>query len=143
VGYVLESLTPIAKHDSILVDLKLKNHLAMALLTQGKATKTEIDTLIAAVNMTEALWRLGFGVDYRQEVDAGLAALLTVARRGADTNRFILRAEEMKALNTIMELHDAQLEICTVKDIEKGVEIIKRERQNKKMHTIKEKKDVL
>ena len=132
-------MTPIAKHESVLVDLKVKNHYAMAMLTQGKATKAEIDTLISAVNMTEALFRLGFGTDYRKEVSAGLDALLQVARRGAETDRFILRADEMKALNEVMELHDAQLDVITIKDIEKGVEIIKRERQNKKMHTIKEK----
>ena len=129
-------MTPIAKHEGILVDLKVKNHYAMAMLTQGKATKEEIDVLIAAVNMTEALYRLGFGTDYRQVIDAGLSALLIVAQRGAASNHFILRSEEMKALNDVMELHDAQLDIATVKDIEEGIKIVKRERP--KMTRIKE-----
>ena len=136
-GYVLESMTPIAKHESVLVDLKVKNHYAMAMLTQGKATKAEIDVLIAAVNMTEALFRLGFGTDYRKEVSAGLDALLQVARRGAETDRFILRADEMKALNEVMELHDAQLDVITIKDMEDGIKIVNRERP--KMTHIKEK----
>ena len=137
-GYVLESMTPIAHHESILVDLKVKNHYAMAMLTQGKATKAEMDVLIAAFNMTEALYRLGFGTDYKQEVRAGLDALLQVARRGAETDRFILRSTEMAALNIAMELHDAQLEVITVKDMEKAIAIVNRERP--KMTHIKEKK---
>lgn len=138
-GYVLESLTPIAKHDSVLVELKVKNHYAMAMLTQGKANRKDIDVLIASVNMTEALFRLGFGTDYRTVIDAGLSALLAVAVRGKDTDRFILRSEEMKALNEVMELHDAQLDICTVKDIENGIKIVNRERP--KMTRIKESQD--
>jgi hypothetical protein len=123
----------VASHGQFLIDLRIKNHMAMAELTQGRATKVTMDLLIASVNMTEALYRLGLGTDYRKELNAGLASLHAVASRGASTGKFILRAEEMKALNTVMELHDAQLEIATVKDIEKAVAIVENEKRLKKM----------
>lgn len=140
VGYVLESLTPVAAHDSFLIDLRIKNHAAMAELTQGKATKKEMDTIINATNMTDALLRMGFGQEYRDVLDKGQAAVLAVSRRGADSNRFILRAEEMNAINTLMELHDAQLDVMVVKDIERALQLVERERKAKKMIPIKEKK---
>jgi hypothetical protein len=139
-AYVLESLTPVALHDSYLIDLRIKNHSALAELTQGKATKKEMDTLINASNMTDALMRLGFGRDYIGVLNAGQDALLAVARRGVETNRFILRAEEMNAINTLFELHDAQLDVMVVKDMERACQLIERERKLKKMIPIKESK---
>ena len=127
VAYVMESMTPVAQHDSFLIDLKIKNHNAMAMLTQGKATRKEIDLLIAMVNVTEALYRLGFGTEYKDVVRAGLDALYAVGRRGAEMGRFILKSEEMNALNDLMELHDAQMDIITVKDMESATKIVRKE----------------
>lgn len=125
VMYVVEGLTPVAKHDSFLMDLKIKNHAAMTELTQGRATRQDIDTLIQAVNMTEALYLMGFGREYKDVVAEGLDALHAVGARGATTNRFILRAPEMAALNLVIELHDAQLDLCVVKDIEKALALVR------------------
>lgn len=126
-GYVLEGLKPVAQHESMLVDLRIKNHAAMAQLTKGLAAKPDIDALIAAVNMTEALQRLGFGKEYNDIVVAGLAALRAVGKRGAESGRFILRSSELKALNEIMDLHDAQLEAITLKDMERAIALIREE----------------
>lgn len=138
VGYVLESLTPLVKHDDALVNLKVKNHYAMASLTQGRATKMDMDVLINMANMTEALYRLGFGTEYKDIIAQGNSALLAVSRRGAESNRFILKSEEMRALNELTELHDAQLEVTTVKDIERGIAIVENERRQKRMTNIVE-----
>jgi len=139
-GYVIESMTPVALHDSFMVDLKLTNHMAMATLTQGNATKADINVLINALNVMESLWRLGFGVEYRSVVDTGLRALRSVGARGVESNKFILKADEMAALNEAMELHDAQLEVITVKDMERAVRIVHDEVKYKRATPIQEKK---
>ncbi len=138
-GYVLESLVPVAKHESYLVDLKIKNHLAMATLTKGLATRTDIDTLIATVNITEALYRLGFGREYADVVRDGLDALRDVGKRGAETGKFILKSTEMNALNLVMELHDAQMDLITIKDMEKAMNLVREEFRQRKMRSIVEK----
>lgn len=112
--------------------LKIKNHAALAALTQGKATRADIDTLIASVNITEALYRMGIGREHGDVVRDGLEALRAVGSRGAANNRFILRAPEMAALNTVMELHDAQLDLCVVKDIERATELVRIEHEQRK-----------
>jgi hypothetical protein len=140
VGYVLESLTPLAKHEDALINLKVKHHYAMAALTQGKATRDDMDRLINMANMAEAMFRLGFGTDYADVITNGMPALLAVCRRGAETNRFILKSEEMKAINQLLELHDAQLEVTTVKDVERGIALVENERRNKRMSNIIERK---
>ena len=140
VGYVLESLTPLVKHDDALINLKVKNHYALTSLTQGKAGKADMDVLINMANMTEALYRLGFGTEYKDIIALGNSALLAVSRRGAESNRFILKSEEMKALNQLVDLHDAQLEIINVKDVEKAIAIVENERRQRRMINIVERK---
>jgi hypothetical protein len=136
VAYVVESITPVTQHDSYLVDLKIKNHGAMAALTRGHATRADMDTLIAMSNMIEALWTLGFGKEYEAVMCEGQAALISVGRRGLADGRFILRASEMASLNELMELHDAQMEVVTVGDIERGIEIIRKRERTGRVHRI-------
>jgi hypothetical protein len=137
VAYVLESLKPVRHHDSYLMDLKIKNHGSMEALTKGNAGRTEIDLLINMGNTVEALYRLGFGEDYGDVVEQGLDALHEVGQRGVQTGRFILKAHEMSHLNLLMELHDAQMEVITVKDMERASDLISKEFDQRKMRRMK------
>ena len=137
VAYVLESLKPVRHHDSYLMDLKIKNHGSMEALTKGNAGRTEIDLLINMGNTVEALYRLGFGEDYGDVVEQGLDALHEVGQRGVQTGRFILKAHEMSHLNLLMELHDAQMEVITVKDMERASDLIGKEFDQRKMRRMK------
>ena len=140
-GYVLESLKPVSQHEQYLVELKIKNHLAMTTLTRGEATRGDIDTLIASVNIVEALYRMGFGREYADVVKDGLDALRSVGKRGVESGRFILKADEMNALNLVMELHDAQMELITIKDMDKAIALVKEEFRNRRMRSIVETKN--
>lgn len=139
VGYVLEGMEPVRSHGSHALNLKIRNHLALSNLTQGKATRDDIDILINMVNIVEALYRLGFGKEYADEVKNGLDSLHAVAVRGKDNNRFILKADEMNALNVICELHDAQLEVITVKDLDQAIDLVEKERRAKRMRPVVQK----
>lgn len=139
-GYVMESMSRVASHSSFMIDLNIKNHAAMTALTQGSATLADIDTLIQMVNICEALYRLGFGTEYKDVVAEGLAALRAVGSRGYETKRFILRASEMNALNSALELHDAQLETITLKDMDRAISLVREDMRLKKMTPILEKK---
>lgn len=138
-GYVLEGLTPVAKHSNFLMTLKIANHAALAALTQGKATNADITVLINALNISEGLYRLGFGREYGDVLREGLTALRDVGRRGHKSGRYVLYAHEMTALNTIMELHDAQLDLCTVNDLDRAIDLVNEEHRLRKTQTIVEK----
>ena len=141
IAYVMESMTPVAKHDNYLVNLKIRNHMAMTNLTQGRATRTDMDDLIAMGNVTEALFRMGFGKEHGDITQDGLNALHAVGKRGVESGRFILRSEEMRALNTLMELHDAQMDVITIKDMERGLKLVDEEFRQRKMRRIVERQD--
>jgi hypothetical protein len=136
-AYVLESMTPIAQHETYWVDLRVKNSMAMAQLFRGQATKPDMDTLIAMHNICEALWQMGKGAEYSDVLMRGKAAMLDVCGRGAASGRFVLKAPEMQALNDLMELHDAQMETSTIRDLEHALALARNQIANKKAFVIK------
>jgi hypothetical protein len=73
-------------------------------------------------------------------VGSGLVALRTLAKRGAQSGgRFILKADEMTAMNLVIELHDAQMDVITIKDMERAIALVNEEWRNKRMTPILEK----
>ena len=122
--------------------LKIKNHDALDKVRRGVATRQDIDTLIDAFNITEALAMMRIGDDWRNEIRAAQDALLELGRRGAETGKFILRGPDLTLFNTVMELHDAQLDACTVAELEKSIDIVNEILRQKKARLIVEKKNV-
>ena len=138
VTYVIEGLTPVKDYDSYLIDLKIKNHGAMTALTRGQADKDQIEFLINMSNAAQALCMMGFKQEYLELILDGSDALFEVGRRGAKTGSFVLKAEEMNALNLLMQVHDEQLELITVKDMGKVNEIVLRKLRSKHRRKMKE-----
>jgi hypothetical protein len=126
-------------------DLRIKNHDAMDKLRRGVADKADMDVLIGAANMCEGYMRLRaeLGKDWSTEIRAGQDALLAVARRGLDSNRFVCKAPELVAINLVLEIHDAQLDQSTVQDMEKALEIVEKDQRHGKARSVKEKKDAV
>ena len=135
-NYALTSVTMVSAHESYLIDLRIKNHGALTAMMQGRADRKDIDVIIGMGNICEALYRLGFGSEYGSVISTGIEAIYQIATRGIPTNRFIMRAQEISALNDLIELHDAQMEVITIRDMEKALALVHRERTQKKMRSI-------
>lgn len=125
VNWVLSGLKPVVAHTEVL-NLRTKNHSAMASMLAGTGTRDDVDILIAAMNMTEALslTRGELGIDWKQEINAAQNALFTMAQRGLTKNRFLFTGPEMQALKLAMEIHDAQIEQSTIQDFEKALALV-------------------
>lgn len=121
VGFVLEGLSPVRSHETYLLDLKIKNSGAMHALLRGNATKDDMTTLIAMSNITEALHRLGFGAEYGEACIGGREALIGISLRAKEHGRFTPTGPEITKLNTLMELHDAQMEVINLNDMNKAL----------------------
>jgi len=122
------------------VALKLKNHEALDSILMGEGTRDHVDVLIAAVNMAEAMVRLReeLGADWKTEIKAAQDALFTMARRGVEKNKFAFTGPEMNAVKLVMDVHDVQLDNCTVKDMERALFIVEEEIRLKKARPIVE-----
>jgi hypothetical protein len=103
---------------SIILDTRIKNHNAIDKLRLGQADKDDVDILIQAFNVTEALAIRNIGEDFRAEIKAGQDALYNLGVRSVSLGRFVATGPELNAINLTMEIHDAQLDICTVAEME-------------------------
>ena len=119
--FVLSGFKPVRDLPGIYIDVQLKNRAALEQVRKGNATKEDIDMLIGAFNITEALAIMGKGHDWLEEIHRGQDALLQLSRRGvANGMRFIMTAKQWEALKLVMDLHEEQLAHATVHDIEKA-----------------------
>jgi hypothetical protein len=140
VGYVIESFTPVTFYESYLIDLKIKNSGAMVALLRGNATHDDLSLLVAMSNVTEALYQLGFGEDYKDVAIDGREAILQIAHRAVKHQKFTPTGPEIQSLNRLMELHDAQMDVITIKDMERALQFIDtkmRQKQATKLPRVK------
>lgn len=137
-AWVKSGMLPINKVDHAGVTLKIKNHAALASITHGTGCRDDIDVVIAAMNITEALALLGKGKDWHPEIRAAQDAILLMAKRGLAKDKFVFTGPEMQAVNLAMDVHDAQLDECTVAELEKALAMVEREIRHKRARSIKE-----
>jgi hypothetical protein len=135
-GHVLGGFTPVREHGKA-TTLKIKNHNALANMTQGSGTRDDIDILIACMNVAEALAiTADLGTEYRTEITAAQDSILSMSQRGLSRNRFLFTGLELTAMNMGMEVHDAQLDACTVGELEKALDFVAREIRAKRARAI-------
>jgi len=119
--FVLSAFKPVRDRPGVYLDVQLKNRTALEQLRRGLANKDDIDMLIGAFNITEALAAMGKGSDWMDEIKQGQDALFDLSQRGvASGMRFIMTAKQWEALKLVMDLHEEQLAHATVSDIEKA-----------------------
>lgn len=137
VRWVLGGFQPMRTHEQA-VTLKIKNHQSLLDVTQGKGTRQQIDILIAAMNMAEALHRVSpaLGADYASDIKAAQDAIFNMSRRGLEKGSFLFTGPELQAMNQGMEIHDAQLDACNVAELDKALQLVHKEITNKKARAI-------
>lgn len=123
--FVLSGMKPVRDLPGVYVDVQIKNRAALEQIRTGNAVKTDVDMLIGAFNITEALALAGHGRDWLDEIRQGQDALLNLSRRGvARGMRFIMTAKEWELLKLVMDIHEEQLCHVTVHDIEKAHDLV-------------------
>lgn len=110
-------------------DLQLMGHAALTAITNGQGTEIDIDNLAMISNLSLVLAEMGLGADLLPDVKAGQDAVLALQARFARLGRVGAAGHELRALNALIELHDAQLEIPpTVDEMRKAVAEVRRRR---------------
>ena len=123
--WLVTGMTKVSAKESEYVTMHLKNMSALDSLTKGTATRQEADIIIGVINVAEALCMLGVGSEYRQLVLDASSALYDVCRRSLELNdRFVCRGEELSAIKTGYEVHDAQMEVATLAMLDKALDTI-------------------
>lgn len=122
VNWVLNGFLPISITSPIMT-CRIKNHAAIVAAEKGHAGWEDIDALIGAFNMAEALAHLDIGAEYKVEIRAALDAVKALGSRP----RMLYKGTEMRDVQLGMEIHDAQIDDSrtTVAVMEEALRIVK------------------
>lgn len=120
--YILSGNLPATAAATTITRVKVANHGAMDPLTKGKGTKADVIALGHMLTTAEALARHNLGRDWLPELAEARKALHDLTMRAGS---FVMRAPEIKALNLALEVHDAQLDGCTIKQLEDAIKAAK------------------
>jgi hypothetical protein len=120
------------------VNLKLKNHAALESMLTGQGNRDQFEVLIGAFNVAEALLRLNpnLGESYAADIQAGQDALFSMGQRFGRIGKMAFTGPEMAAVKQVMQVHDAQLDACTVREMEKAIDLVNSEIMAKKARPI-------
>lgn len=126
--YVLNGMYRIEDAAKDLIDtVRTKNHMAMSLIMKGKGTRKEMGDIMVAFKIAHCLATRGLGADWMPEIQAACDAVESMRVRGETKgDRFLFNGEELKAVNLGMEIHDAQLDSCTLAQMEQAVKDYKK-----------------
>lgn len=131
-AWVINGFKPVTTAGNEVLILRIKNHAALKAACEGLATFQDVDTLVAAMNIAEALEKLGISVGWTEEIKEGHDALYNASQRP----KFLFTGTEINAINLAMEIHDAQIDKCTIGQLEDAVKIVKQIIRMKKARTM-------
>jgi hypothetical protein len=139
-GWVSSGLRKVGNLPVAGVELKLKNHQALEAVLMGAATRDHIDVLIAAFNVSEALYYVNplLGKDWGQEIRDAQDAIFVMSQRGLRIGSFVFNASEMAAVKLAMSVHDQQLDDSTVREMEQAIDYVTIRIKNKQARPIVE-----
>jgi len=101
--------------------INLKNHSAVTELVQGRGGMEHLRTVMHMHNTTRALLLMGFGVDLADIILNSDKAIKDIVGRVQTKGSYTLYASEILALNAILELHDAQMKVATIGEVNQAI----------------------
>ncbi len=127
VQWVLEGLTPMRENPEA-VAIKIRNHQAMFEMTSGNAGQREFSVIDTAMIMAGGLAKINpekLGGHLMQEIDAAILASLAMHKRASAKGIYRFTGRELQAINLGMEIHDQQLDTCTLDELHKAVILVR------------------
>lgn len=91
-------------------DLGIGYHGALHSITSGTGCYDDANTLAMAANIAMLLCEVGVGAEYLPIAKAGQEAVVLLIMRARTSGKFGVSGQELRALQELLELHDAQLE---------------------------------
>jgi hypothetical protein len=137
VKYVLSGFTRPATEQ--IRNIKLINHGALLALTSGSGTKEDWEFICTALNAAVVLAERDIGYEYLDDIRAGMQAHAECGKRLCQHGRLGYTGQQLTAVNLAIEVHDAQIDIATVGELERAhMEVARRLRSGKIDYRVKE-----
>lgn len=125
-SWVRAGLMPVGDVPEAGVALKLVNMQAMDTLIRGEGGGTHSHILREAFNVAVILPRMNprLGLDWLPELQAAKIAANAVHARGERTGSFVFTGPEMATVRHGMEIHNQQVDECTVHEMERAINFL-------------------
>lgn len=123
-NWVLSGMRTVADLPVAGTALLTRNHASLDEILHGRGDSGHVDVLISALNMAETLCFMGIGSDWLDELLEAQNALNSMATRGVSGKKFLFTGTEMQLVKVAIAVHDEQLKVCTVKQLEKALAIV-------------------
>ena len=124
-AYVQSGLRRVTDLETENMLLRIRNHSAFDSLVLGKATRYDLDALVAVSNMAMALSRK-YGEDWKEELVTAANAIEGIQKRMKRWGKIQATDAEATAIDTLLKVHDLQLDASDVADLEKAIIIARK-----------------
>jgi len=122
-AWITSGMLPVSAAKEAMVNLGIRNHGAMESLVKGQGTRGDAVTLRSAFITARALAMLDLGKEYKPDLDKAQVTIAEMIARGDSTGRYLFKGPEIVTVNLGLEIHEAQLEICTIAKLEEAVKL--------------------
>lgn len=127
---VADRIKPVEKQSDWYMERMLKTSAAMEALLKGQAVRPHISDLVAAHNMAVAMQKYKTGDEYRDITNQSADVLVAITQRFGKVGRYVATGPELNILRDLIELHQEQLRVCTVGEVQKAYEYAVRVRRS-------------
>lgn len=124
-AWVTGGMLPVTAAKQAMLHLGIKNHGALTSLVQGTGVRDDAVVLRNAFITARAMAMLDIGKEYRPDLDKAQVTIGELIARGDSTGRYLFKGPEIQAVNLGMEIHEAQLQICTIAKLEEAIMLAK------------------
>ena len=121
VSYVINGFLPLREATTEVMRLRIANHGALESIVKGTGILRDAIMLRNAMVTTASLAEIGTGTDWLPEIEQGHQAINALILRGRKTGRYLFTGLELTAVNLAMEVHDAQIDGCTITQFEAAI----------------------
>lgn len=123
--WVKQGMMPASVAESTMTRVKIANYGALSSIKLGTGVGQDVVTLTHAFITAESIALQGIGKEYQEELKEARKSLLSIAKRTVKWGKIEATPTELETLILGLEVHDAQLETCTVAELEKAITLAK------------------
>lgn len=116
ISYVVSGLQPLASSDKL--RLGIINHGSMQRLVTGKADREDWQNICTLLNVCVVMAEQGIGEEFISDIKNAMLAHATCGKRLVKHGKLGYTGEELNLVNTAIEIHDQQLALATVQQME-------------------------
>lgn len=125
-AWLMNGMLPVNSATSTMQTLRIINHGAMHSIVHGKGVRQDAVMLRSAFITARALAMTGVKKQNMRELISASESVNHLITRGDTTGRYVFKGPEMSDVNLGLEIHESQLNVCTIAKLEEAVALARR-----------------